>query len=366
MIVLCNATFCNQFGQINISMSRYVVQCPTIFELELAEKLGITLLNNAELTDSNIKNDPRKKIAIRNWWLWEGTTEPPEDLGWADLVICYTSELIKGPWDRYSQLTAKQFNNPNFICVTNGLYNLKEYPQDRVYDNLGHFFSRITDVCYFEEWRTGPKTKLFDALLGQNKIHRKFVYDQLCRHNLLDRSLVSIWGDVNYTSPEIALLEDPILQTNKTNVSMAGITGLRNGVSMSHSIPTGIYQNSWYSIVAETNEHYSNFITEKTAKPLFEKRVFVLFGSQGLLSRLRSFGFQTFGNIIDESYDNEPNDQRRWKMAFDQVVKLANSDPVLVYNQLDQVLQNNYTVMCNQTARLTNLASFLNRHTSLL
>jgi hypothetical protein len=347
-------------------MSTYVVQHPAIFEIDLAQKLGITLFNNAELTDKDIKHDPRKKIVLRNWWLWEGTNEQPEDLSWADLVICYTSELIKGPWYHYNQLTLQQFNNPNYICITNGLYNIRDYPQDRVYDKLGHFFSRIADVCYFDEWRSGHKTKLFDVLLGQTKPHRKFIYDQLCRHSLLDQSLVSIWGDVNYISPEIALIEDPALQTSRTTVSMASIAGLRNGVSMSHSIPTGIYQNTWYSIVAETNEHYSNFITEKTAKPLFEKRVFVLFGSQGLLARLRSFGFQTFDRVIDESYDREPNDQRRWKMAFDQVVTLANSDPIEVYSQVEQVLQNNYNIICDQTARLTNLASFLDQHTILL
>ena len=45
----------------------------------------------------------------------------------------------------------------------------------------------------------------------------------------------------------------------------------KNGRSMSHSIPIEIYRRSWYSIVAETQAYKSNYVTEKTSKPLFEK-----------------------------------------------------------------------------------------------
>jgi len=144
--------------------------------------------------------------------------------------------------------------------------------------------------------------------------------------------------------------------------SMSNVLGLANGIGVSHSIPLGIYQNSWYSIVAETNPSNSNFLTEKTAKPLFEKKLFVIFGSQGLLARLHSMGYKTFSSIIDESYDQEPVDRKRWEMAFEQVVKLSAQDHEAVYRQIAPILEHNHKHICDQHYRLNGLKSFLQQH----
>lgn len=342
-------------------------QCDPVFQL--AQKLGINLFANIN-----------KKVAVRRWWLWEGSQYEPEDLSWADLVICYTGEIIQGPWDWYKQQTIKHFNNPNFICVNSGLWNLHDYPQDCVYDRLRWFFLYLTDICYYEPWQTGQQTKLFDVLLGTTKPHRVFIFEQLTENNLLEKSLVNIWPGaphdeklVDYTSPDLARVEDPVLVANppppihmpggmlKHN-SQFGMTGIHNGISMSQSIPIGIYKDTWYSIVAETKWNNSNFLTEKTAKPLLEKRIFVLFGSQGLLKTLHNFGFRTFDSIIDESYDQEPDDYKRWTKAFDQVLLLASLDPISTYHKVSDVLDHNHAVILDQTSMLNDLKNFLHSH----
>jgi hypothetical protein len=121
---------------------------------------------------------------------------------------------------------------------------------------------------------------------------------------------------------------------------------------MSYSIPTEIYQRSWYTIVSETMAEKSNYITEKTAKPLFEKRLFVVFGAQGLLGRLHELGYQTFDSVIDESYDLEPDNTKRWTMAFEQVLKLAQADHQAIYDQ----------IVSQQRRRLQGLKNFLDHH----
>lgn len=340
---------------------------------ETADRLGIALLPDCEIVTEiteQIKQDTRKKIVVVQWWYWGGTDLTPIDLSWADLVICYTGELINGPWNRYYQKTLAKFNNANFICVVNGHYQLDSYPKDQVFDQLGYFFSKIANECYYEDWQTPTaKPKLFDALLGITgvaKPHRAFIFSRLKEHNLLDKSFVNAWGEINYTSPELAELDDPAIQSHRHTIkqdsSMMTISGIKNGTSMSHSIPIEIYRQSWYSIVAETGSDNSLFLTEKTAKPLFEQRLFVLFGSQGLLKRLQDQGYQTFGSVIDESYDNEPDNIKRWSMAFDQVLALANSDPHVIYQKLEPVLAHNYTRICNHASRLVLLKDFLNAH----
>lgn len=54
-----------------------------------------------------------------------------------------------------------------------------------------------------------------------------------------------------------------------------------------------------------------NHITEKTFKPICQQLPFVLASTAGSLEYLRRYGFKTFGNIWDESYDEEKDDLRR-------------------------------------------------------
>lgn len=52
-------------------------------------------------------------------------------------------------------------------------------------------------------------------------------------------------------------------------------------------------------------------LTEKTFKPICLQMPFVIVGTQGSLAYLRSYGFKTFGDLWDESYDEEPDTQIR-------------------------------------------------------
>jgi hypothetical protein len=52
-------------------------------------------------------------------------------------------------------------------------------------------------------------------------------------------------------------------------------------------------------------------LTEKTFKPIAMGMPFIIVGTQGSLRYLRSYGFRTFGDLWDESYDDEPDDQKR-------------------------------------------------------
>jgi hypothetical protein len=60
--------------------------------------------------------------------------------------------------------------------------------------------------------------------------------------------------------------------------------------------------------VATGHRHH---LTEKTFKPIAMGMPFIIVGTQGSLRYLRSYGFKTFGDLWDESYDDEPDDHRR-------------------------------------------------------
>ena len=106
-----------------------------------------------------------------------------------------------------------------------------------------------------------------------------------------------------------------------------------------------IYNQSWYSVVCETVAYASHpFFSEKTARPLASKRVFVAFAPQYYLKNLEGLGFKTFNEIIDESYDNEPDHEKRMHMAWKQVELLCASDPLEVYKMAMPIVEHNKKV----------------------
>lgn len=93
---------------------------------------------------------------------------------------------------------------------------------------------------------------------------------------------------------------------------------------ISHIMPWNIYDRSAFSIISETSATNGYcFYTEKTVKPIMAGRLFVMFAGQHYLRHLRELGFRTFDGIIDERYDLEPDAERRWSMAWQQVLMLG-------------------------------------------
>jgi hypothetical protein len=64
-------------------------------------------------------------------------------------------------------------------------------------------------------------------------------------------------------------------------------------------------------------------LTEKVFKPICLQMPFILVGTYGSLAYLRSYGFQTFGDFWDESYDDESDDNKRIEKIA-QVLKQLN------------------------------------------
>lgn len=72
------------------------------------------------------------------------------------------------------------------------------------------------------------------------------------------------------------------------------------------------YTDTYFSLVTETvfNYEYSMF-SEKIWKPIMIGHPFIVASNAGFYRDLHNEGFKTFGSLIDESFDNEPNGQKR-------------------------------------------------------
>jgi hypothetical protein len=121
-----------------------------------------------------------------------------------------------------------------------------------------------------------------------------------------------------------------------------------NGVEirMGSIPPVSVYQQCAYSLVTETSaEQDFVFFTEKIARVMICQRLFIVLSSHRYLHFLREAGFQTFGNIINESYDLEINNQRRWRMAFEQMQQLAKRNQHEILQLITPIVEHNRRVL---------------------
>ena len=104
--------------------------------------------------------------------------------------------------------------------------------------------------------------------------------------------------------------------------------------------PSKNISDSYFNIVTESHyREWGGFLSsEKIMKPLISMQPFFVIAQPYTLKYLRDSGFKTFGNIIDESYDNEVDDVKRFNMVIDEITKLFTK------NTLDEIHDIYYSV----------------------
>ena len=102
-----------------------------------------------------------------------------------------------------------------------------------------------------------------------------------------------------------------------------------------------LYQDSWLEIVPETLYKHGFFVTEKTVKPLATKTPFLVVSTCRYLDYLKKFGFQTFGSVIDESYDQQPRLEDRVRMMLDQLEEIVRNGTESFYHSCRHILEHN-------------------------
>lgn len=116
--------------------------------------------------------------------------------------------------------------------------------------------------------------------------------------------------------------------------------------NIDHRFQANFYKKIAVDIVAETTFNYPYpFITEKTYRAFSSLRPFIIIGPYGTLKLLKSFGFQTFSAIINESYDEIQDPEVRFYEACDSIREfvsrpleeikqnLISIEDILIHNQ---------------------------------
>jgi hypothetical protein len=86
-------------------------------------------------------------------------------------------------------------------------------------------------------------------------------------------------------------------------------------------------------------------VTEKTFKPICLQMPFVVVATAGTLEYLRSYGFKTFADVWDESYDEETDDLKRYEKIADLLKDLHScsmKEKQRIFENTRQICAHNY------------------------
>jgi len=120
------------------------------------------------------------------------------------------------------------------------------------------------------------------------------------------------------------------------------------------------YTQSYCHVVIETHfdvdQSGGAFLTEKTFKPIKHAQPFVIVGAPGSLQALRDLGYRTFDHVIDNSYDLETDNTRRWQQILKTIQQIRDQDPEVWFQECaDDILHNQKHFLSSKYSRLNTL-----------
>jgi hypothetical protein len=157
-------------------------------------------------------------------------------------------------------------------------------------------------------------------------------------------------NDINLKQVHTFLDAVPITKNNRYDMQdqadkhYSGLT--KDGDAVNNEILSW-YDHIFMDIVYET--FYSGevfYLTEKTARPLFTKTPFIVFGPVNFLKNLKKLGFKTFSKFWSEEYDDFSGVLRLLaiKKLVNTLSELTVHELNELHNNLDSILEHNYSV----------------------
>jgi hypothetical protein len=118
-----------------------------------------------------------------------------------------------------------------------------------------------------------------------------------------------------------------------------------------HDPLTQHYRDILVDVVVESHVKGRTFFpTEKTARPMWLKKPFIMFASRDYLDYLHQMGFKTFCSYWSEDYDGYEGRERFLRIInlIDHIAQLPQQELVDMYLDMQPILEHNYQLLLNQ------------------
>jgi len=255
-------------------------------------------------------------------------------------IIEYNTEIDKFIVDRrLESITEDLKDQIDVFCEDNGIDNLLIFHNNIAMKNTENYHSFpyffIEAQGYMKKYPQcgkvdlkSKKEKIYNCLNGSVKNHRTFLFDNLKSKNLLN------YGFVSYVNKGIILSQKIDPMGNRL------IFPMHPEITAYNCFGYHVVEKSYFSVVTETHHEFDNpdhvglQFTEKTVKALISQP-FIIVGQYGHLEKLMEYGFETYPELFDESYDLIENPKDRLEFILDEIERLCNMDK----NELQKIYE---------------------------
>ncbi|CAB4133429.1 hypothetical protein UFOVP257_188 [uncultured Caudovirales phage] len=236
---------------------------------------------------------------------------------------------------------------------------LKEYP----YYDWYFFFHGFAALDWYRDFKYLDSSdieisKVFICLnhiINNNRSYRLYLLSQLKSNNIESHGFISApLLSPNLIKTELYDKNSRLSSTAKKHI-FHNLLPTAHNIILDHDtdynfasadiIDAKYAYGSFWHIITETVFYDDKLhLTEKIFKPIVIGRPFILIGAVGNLAYLRRYGFKTFGQWIDESYDDEPDSDIRLLMIIKELKRLCNmssNELNEMYNEMQSVLEYN-------------------------
>ena len=205
-----------------------------------------------------------------------------------------------------------------FVTSEKNSTHTNELCADKGYDQVYYFFHAWAALDWYRGYNRSNLTEPYsnreinntfispNRIVGGNRYHRLELFKSMVKNNLIENNKVSFPKYCPYSNEEIIVegAELPLLLDGETTEDVTSCSSSKIDIWRQA-------RNSLLQVVTETvYKEDTLHLTEKIFRPIVMQMPFVLVGAKNNLEYLRSYGFKTFGEFWDESYDNMENDQR--------------------------------------------------------
>jgi hypothetical protein len=314
-----------------------------------------------------------------------GTTQPEniealQNGGHGPLIIAYDQEPLHYHYNKpLFEFINKNFKNDNGLSRPIILLNTEKHSIEKNkileafdYKDANYFFHGLAAADWYRGYQYNSKlispsnrkiTKkfiTFNRITGNSRCYRSFFIAELIKNKLTDNANISyseicpVHGHYrkNLLESIIKYNIDPLYVEEACSYLDTIINPFRIDFkdkifNDSQSIgPINALQESFLHVVTETCFwDDKTHLTEKIFKPIVAKQPFVLLGCHNNLKYLQSYGFKTFNNWWDESYDEISDPIQRLNKVIEiikEICSLPNKDLEAMLNGMNHVLQYNY------------------------
>lgn len=290
------------------------------------------------------------------------------------------------------QVLLRELDIPNRFCILITQHADAQYAFNQLQKEITYDQEPITvfDYYLFTDWVNIPDSinlnfdKIEKQYMSLNRVrrkHRSLAFVLLNHYKLLDRGLISYnildgaggnkheLTDPKYSNENLNydyITTVPFTRVNEdfkiNNIELRNMfqllvnsgSGFKN---FQESIETKIYANTtsgnteltqraflWFA--TESDAHVpDSFLSEKSIKGIVAKRPFVILSGPRTLQRLQHYGFKTFSDYWDESYDQVEDTEERINAAINVVRLIADksiSELVQLGKDMQDVLEYNF------------------------